>query len=194
MKPVVTYRDADLQSLADSLYAAVDRFSPDIVVGIENGGARLVDALERAGVFRTSVRLQRPTTERKHRLRSVLGATPRWGLNALRRIEDRLLARHPPTPRVETPDLRADLDRAAGEVAARRALRVLVIDDAVDSGATLEAVVLGLRARLPRDVDVRSAVVAMTRTAAQRRFTPDAAIHENVLCRFPWSADYESFR
>jgi hypoxanthine phosphoribosyltransferase len=66
-------------------------------------------------------------------------------------------------------------------------VRVLVTDDAVDSGATLATVLRHIHAVCPPGVEVRSAVI--TQTLEQPMIKPNYALFHNVLCRFPWSFD-----
>lgn len=65
--------------------------------------------------------------------------------------------------------------------------KILVLDDAVDTGATLQAVLSAIRAHRP-DLDVRSA--AITVTSEQPLYMPDFYLYHNfTLVRMPWSID-----
>lgn len=67
------------------------------------------------------------------------------------------------------------------------AARILVVDDAVDSGATLLGVVNAAKAAVPL-ADVRSAVITQTTTAPMT--APDYTLYnDKTLIRFPWSLD-----
>jgi hypoxanthine-guanine phosphoribosyltransferase len=63
---------------------------------------------------------------------------------------------------------------------------LLVVDDAVDSGATLMRVLAELRKLVPDGTVIRSAVVAVTTKTPL--IEPDYVFHRQ-LCRFPWSLD-----
>jgi hypoxanthine phosphoribosyltransferase len=65
--------------------------------------------------------------------------------------------------------------------------RVLVVDDAVDSGLTLATVLRVLREISPSNTQFRSAVVTVT--LEQPLAEPDYVLYRGVLCRFPWSFD-----
>jgi hypoxanthine phosphoribosyltransferase len=78
----------------------------------------------------------------------------------------------------------------ASPLHASRAQRVLVVDDAVDSGVTLATVLRLLRETSPADTELRSAVVTVT--LAQPLAEPDFVLYRGVLCRFPWSFDAAS--
>jgi hypoxanthine phosphoribosyltransferase len=70
--------------------------------------------------------------------------------------------------------------------------RILVVDDAVDSGRTLEVVLRWLRGRCP-DAEVRSAV--LTVTTPRPLLIPDFYLYyPDVLIRFPWSLDNKTQR
>lgn len=65
--------------------------------------------------------------------------------------------------------------------------KILVIDDAVDSGATLKAIVEKINAEYP-NADIRSAVITVTYPLAI--YKPDYCIYNNsTLIRTPWSID-----
>ncbi|MDE6702075.1 MAG: phosphoribosyltransferase domain-containing protein, partial [Muribaculaceae bacterium] len=65
--------------------------------------------------------------------------------------------------------------------------KILIIDDAVDSGATLKAIVEKFKAEYP-NTDIRSAVI--TQTHPQAIYKPDYCIFDNsTLIRTPWSID-----
>lgn len=65
---------------------------------------------------------------------------------------------------------------------------ILVVDDAVDSGATLQAVLNSL-ASLPGRPQIKSAVI--TTTTRHPLVNPDYTLYNNrTLIRFPWSKDY----
>lgn len=65
--------------------------------------------------------------------------------------------------------------------------RLLVVDDAVDSGITLATVLELLSEICPAGTEVKSAVITVTLDAP--RAMPDFSLYRGVLCRFPWSFD-----
>lgn len=170
---------ACLRLEADAAAAGV----PDLVVGIATGGDR-VAARMFVEVPHVSVSLRRPSTPRKERAGALFGLLrrmPRRVADLLRMAEARILVSRPARvlPLTLPPDVSAAI---AG------ARRVLVVDDAVDSGATLRAV-LDAVGSVAGDREVRSA--ALTVTTRHPLATPDHALwREGVLIRFPWSKDY----
>lgn len=156
---------------------------PDLVVGIASGGDRVAGRIF-GEVPHVSVSLRRPSTARKERagmLFGVLRRLPRRVADWLRMAEARILASRPARvmPLTLAPDVAAAI---AG------AQRVLVVDDAVDSGATLRAVLDAVKS-VAGDSAVRSA--ALTVTTEHPLAEPDHALwRKGVLIRFPWSKDY----
>ncbi|MEM7441327.1 MAG: hypothetical protein AAF393_17170 [Pseudomonadota bacterium] len=170
--------------------------APDLLVGIATGGelcAREICSNVPAGM--KVVALRRPTTELKQHstFRRLLWRLPYAISNRLRLIEDRLLelqAGQADRPIIApvTEELRAGVAEVAATVKERASRCVLVIDDAIDSGATMGRVVTELRAALPHDTRILTAV--LTQTRATSIFTPDFRLHYGVLLRFPWSLDF----
>lgn len=176
--------DEAAQQLARRIAAAGCR--PTLLVGIRHGGAevaqRMRDAFPDAAY--EEVRLCRPDTARKSQgaMHRLLRRLPRWTCDILRMAESYLgewrSRRQPP---VRLGEVRLSQPLAPGDV-------VLLIDDAIDTGATLLKARQQLLAQHPGIV-VRVAVITVT--------TPHPAIeadfclyHNRTLCRFPWSADY----
>ena len=154
-------------------------FVPDLVLSILRGGEYVGRELFR-DVRHESVVLQRPTTRRKGRIfGKVMQALPYWLLDRLRIAEAWLLSRksakYKPAE-VELPDVAA--------------LRILIVDDAVDSGHTLRSVVEAVTSANP-DADVRTAVITVTTPHPVIR--PNYMMFNNLsLIRFPWSKDYKT--
>ena len=65
--------------------------------------------------------------------------------------------------------------------------RILVADDAVDSGVTLQTVLQELREIACRGTELRS--VAITQTLPDPHVAPNYVLWRETLCRFPWSLD-----
>lgn len=67
------------------------------------------------------------------------------------------------------------------------ARRILIVDDAVDSGESMKKVVETVRGLNPR-ASVRTAAITLTTPAPA--VSPDYYLYNQVLVRFPWSKDY----
>jgi hypoxanthine phosphoribosyltransferase len=169
-------------------------YSPTLVVGIRTGGLVVAQHMAHsaaASVPVLPVTCRRAATGRKSRIplfRATLMTLPAPVVDILRRLEHRwFIASRAQTVRSQVID--ADEVDAVADQTARRAVpsRILLTDDAVDSGITLSTVLHHLRAACPSDTEIRTAVI--TQTLAQPIACPDYALFHGTLCRFPWSFD-----
>ena len=170
-----------------------ERFAPALLIGIRTGGYIVAQAMRDAAARPLDLA---PLTCRRGSTRAkagvpgfaaVLTKLPLPVLDQLRRFEHRLLTsrKRPLGDRVLDPAevnaLRVQLSSlAAGNC-------VVVVDDAVDSGATLAAVIDFARGAVSPGVGVHSA--AVTVTIEDPLVKPDISLYQGVLCRFPWSFD-----
>lgn len=195
---VRTLTDAAFGAACAELMAQVERtYAPSLLVGVRTGGlvvaekmACVVPSLP-TGIPVAPLTCRRAATIAKARLPMLgqaLSALPRSVTDALRIAELRLSAgrrrARAPTQAVD----QAEADAIATYVrAGPPGQRLLVVDDAVDSGVTLCAVLRVLRGLCPEDTEIRSA--AVTVTLDRPLVEPDFALHRGVLCRFPWALD-----
>jgi len=153
-------------------------YAPDTVLSIRRGG-EYVGQLMFADANHISTTLQRPGTRSKSLwLPRVLKCMPRTILDRMRIFEAWWLSKHRPEPvdpgLVELPDISG-------------CERLLIVDDAVDSGATLQAVRLAVK-RFRPDADVLTAVITVT--MRKPLALPDFSLYNDLtLIRFPWSMD-----
>lgn len=197
IKPVITIDEAGLGRAVLSLWEQVSLRGapPDAIVGIATGGLLCAEKLkDRLNVPVFSCAMRRPSTAAKNSspLQVVLHSLPYAISNCLRRIEDRVLAnaasKAPPANRQPSAQLLADVAAIKDAAVALGLRHVLVLDDAVDSGATLGCVVSALRAAFSAETRITTAVICETRSSAS--FRPDVALFRETLCRFPWSLDF----
>ena len=168
----------------------------DAVVAIRRGGSFVCDAFcrhfpkDRYGA-RYDVKLQRPSTKhKKGTVNKLLKCLPTIILNLMRMAESNLLSLKRivngphPASKVELPDgLIAILQNANTPY-------ILVIDDAIDSGDTLFAIVSALKGINP---DTETRIAVMTETTKRPCIHADYSLYRNkTLIRFPWSNDYKS--
>jgi hypoxanthine phosphoribosyltransferase len=168
---------------------------PDALVAIRTGGVFVAEAMARTGGSALpilSITCRRPSTANKQRAAWVgilLRQLPRRLLDVLRVIEHQILTRRQarPAPAPYLFDM-GELDTlqswfgTCGE-----APFLLVVDDAVDSGATLSHVMTMLKQRASPAAILRSAVITVT--TADPIVAADYALYNGQLCRFPWSHD-----
>lgn len=157
-------------------------FRPDLVVGIATGGVEVAKLIFK-DIAHVQIVCQRPSTRTKGKhamLMRIVRACPLWLRNWLRIAEARWLAR---TERRPVTAVLPDASRFPIVVART----ILVVDDAVDSGATLRQVLAEVH-RLNADAVVRTA--ALTVTTPEPVCMPDYTLYNNrTLLRFPWSMD-----
>ena len=170
---------ADLPALAGALAERIrqEGFAPDLVVFLEEGARVPAVHLARAtGWPLLPLRIQRPTVRWKRYARPLLSRFPTAVTNWLRRREASR-SFHVRGPRTLAPDTRrVDL---AGR-------RVLIFDDAVDSGSTLLVARDWVLSSGASSADVRTATLTVTTPLG--REVVDYALGEG-MCRFPWSSD-----
>jgi len=179
---------ADLMRLVEADYV------PTHIVGIRTGGLTVAHAMAAAASADIPVlplTCRRGTTGTKSRvplLRSVLGALPRRMVDLLRQVEHRFItAGQPQRGRRQEVDDTEVAAIAAHLGSQSGAARLLVADDAVDSGTTLSIVLRLLREVCPTGCEVRTAVITQTLDSPIVR--PDYRLYHRTLCRFPWSFD-----
>lgn len=188
------FRDACISLLER---AAGDGGMPDILVGIRSGGMHVAEAMASVlplGTEVLGITCRRPGTGNKQRLAlatNLLRRLPRGMTDRMRVIEHHMAARR---TRAAVPSQldQVELMAISAAMAVRPTGRLLVVDDAVDSGATLAQVLSALRELAPPELEIISA--AITVTMQNPLVQPDHALHRFVLCRFPWSFDAQTER
>ncbi|MDE6269615.1 MAG: hypothetical protein K2M12_02005 [Muribaculaceae bacterium] len=153
-----------------------DGFRPDVVVGIESGGRFVAEKIF-VDVPHAYVAVRRPSTSsKKGVVRSAISHLPIWICDILRIAEARLLNARKPSPSSFEGELPKSL---CGQD------NILIVDDAVDSGVTMQAVYDAVRSACP-SASVKTA--AITVTTSRPLIVPDISLY-NQLIRFPWSMD-----
>ena len=193
--PVRTLHQPAFDSACAELMRLVEAdYAPNLVVGIRTGGLAVAQSMVRAASKPLPVlalTCRRELTQVKSRLklvRTLLSTLPQPVTNLLRRVEHRLIT----APRAHLARPR-QIDRTEIETIGARVTmlplpaKILVVDDAVDSGATLTTALQALRDICPPGTATRSAVI--TQTLDHPIVRPDYVLHRGTLCRFPWSFD-----
>ena len=204
---VETMRPDQFAQACESLAAMVrSEFGQwQLVVGIASGGLHRLPWFVSEGVGVVSVGMSRRTTAQKQGLVSkVLSKMPEKVCDFLRKTESRIydfMNRGNKENREEEPTsppegalqlelylklwrLGQGVDSSSGE----EAPRILIVDDAADSGSTLRKVKAFIADRLP---DARIATAVLTATRRSGSESADFALYRNgTLLRFPWAPDY----
>lgn len=190
---VVTLHAPDVERITTELCRSVVASwgHPDLVIAVLSGGRDVGEAARKTFVSSPliTVSLSRPGGVFKRRIRTALRRLPNGLTAMMRRIEDRVLRFG-----VQRRDRPGDVDRLtdalASDVGGLRAgaHKILVVDDAVDSGYTIACVRDAVR-RLRADAEVRALVIVQTRQ--QPEWRPEFCHYRGgVSIRFPWSSDY----
>ncbi len=171
----------------------------DAIVAVRRGGSYVCDSFchyfpKENYNDRYDVALQRPSTKRKNGIVSkVLKLLPYPILDLMRMAESKVLAWKRLTindqrskvaiPAIEMPEGLAETLRE------EKIPKILIIDDAIDSGDTLFAIAETLK---KANSNATLSIAVMTETTEQPRIRADYSLYRNkTLIRFPWSNDYK---
>lgn len=191
---VVTFTPALLAEACSQLSCRVKAggYTPSLLIGIQHGGAEVARRMRNdfPEAAYCEVRLSRPGTEQKsqglaHRLLQHL---PLWICNTLRIVESRVnewRSKGKDPVRIGTIRLPQDITSTLSNPSNPS---ILLIDDAIDTGATIQQARLQLLKQFP-DITIRVAVITVT--IPHPLCDADFCLYHNrTLCRFPWSNDY----
>ncbi len=183
MRRVLTLDEAAFKAKCTELQAQCADFAPDLIVGIPTGGEYVARNMF-GDLPHIYLGAQRPTTHIKKGIAPrILSRLPRWLADALRVVESALL--QCTAKRNERRHI--DIDSMQAEQIGR-SRRILVVDDACDSGITLASVVSAVGRYTSADTQIRCGVITVTTEAPA--VDPHYALFRNkTLVRFPWSAD-----
>ena len=175
---IININLGDLEGLTEVLLDHIRQahFEPDVIVYLETGARLLaVHFHRRTGIALVPLTIQRPGNSTKVRIVAVLGILPLSLQNLLRRIERQFVSRRPNKRKItKAPEI--DFFRK----------KVLILDDAADSGESLLLAKHWILERGGVEAEVKSATIAVTQTGAKE--VVDFWIYHQ-LCRFPWSSD-----
>ncbi|WP_313375573.1 phosphoribosyltransferase family protein [Chishuiella sp.] len=169
----------------------IDNNTTCLVIGIKEGGMPLAEmVVEKLQTYTSQkvdligVLCQRSSTKNKRNKRNKiileksLNLLPESLLNKLRIIEHSFL--------INKRDLHREV-HIPEDIDYTKYNKILIVDDAVDSGATLKKVLDGVNKNINSEVDITTLSVVVTDTKAS--IIPDYYLYSDVLIRFPWSID-----
>lgn len=160
--------------------------TPDVIVGIRSGGehiARLTSSyLGVSDIVYTKA--SRPGKGIRSMLMPLFKIMPSFLNDFIRVLEHLILKKSKNNNRNITFDESISIDNLLKNIANPI---ILVTDDAVDSGATMQGVVSILNTKFPAAKIITATVTVTTKNPI---IIPDICIYNNTLVRFPWSADY----
>ncbi len=180
-----------LETLSNNLYATVieSGFRPDLIVGIATGGMVVVDAMTRKqGVPSLAIKKQRQGTVKKEKSKviRVLPYLPIFLNNVLRKLEVYYREYCYKSQRWSyesdlislNPDVVKEIEKASS---------ILVVDDTIDSGATMKCVIDSIKVHAKKSTKIKSAV--LNQTFVESVVNVDYCLEERTIIRFPWAFD-----
>lgn len=180
------------QQLADKVS---DSFTPDLVIGVLTGGSYVAKQVMQGlncSLKYDEVKVQRTGTKKKNKgfLRAVLQSLPIFLLNYLRMLESVFLEFK---SKYKTPVRNGTIalsEETKAFLSSTAQLKVLLVDDAIDTGATLSLIKEYLEDNYPGIV-VKTAVITITMKNVM--INADYYLFNNrTLIRFPWSNDIKN--
>lgn len=192
---VVTLKQNDFEQACFRLAKEVAiEYSPDVIVGILTGGGylgRIIhDVLNVDGtVSYVEVEAHRPGHKARGNgvVKSVFAMLPRCILDLARMAESRILEWRNRSREPESRTVTVDVPAPVREKLAGGGCRILVVDDAIDSGVTMASVVECILKQYPGN-EMKTAVITVT-TASPVVEADYSLYRDRVLVRFPWSND-----
>ncbi|MDB5396460.1 MAG: hypothetical protein JWM91_3966 [Rhodospirillales bacterium] len=188
-------RTAFDEACAELMDLASADHRPDALIAIPTGGLVVGQSMAKATGGDMPVlplTCRRPSSKLKSRgsvVRKIVGGLPRPIVDRLRLAEHALLTRRSAAPPAAPYRFAVEELNTLVQWMATTATppSLLIVDDAVDSGATLSQVMDAVRRHAPSGSRVRSAVITVTTDWPLIR--PDFTLFNRQLCRFPWSMD-----
>ncbi|MFT5759657.1 MAG: hypoxanthine phosphoribosyltransferase [Alteromonadaceae bacterium] len=189
MKVVTLIGDDFVQKCEKLACLVLQDFKPDVVVGVATGGKYVVEADSSFTSFnQLIVKRQRPGTKKKQSLKliNLLKYLPVFSLDFLRVIE--VYYQENKFKHNEIKRCASDVTLISGDIdcLSKKGCKVLVVDDAVDSGNTMLDV-LDYITSINDSCNVKSAV--LTTTFSNPIHNADFTLYSKLLIRCPWAMD-----
>jgi hypoxanthine phosphoribosyltransferase len=188
---IINSSDADLDILCEKLsHNIIADFRPDLVIGIATGGKIVAEKVNKN--IRCPIvilKRQRAGTIKKNKFKfqKVLSILPEPLNNTLRKAE---------TLFNEFCYEINDMSLTENEVILisgsisniKSAFKIIVIDDAVDSGSTLKDTLNFLSGLVNKDTIIKTACINIT--YVNPGVKPDFFIYKRCMVRYPWAIDF----
>lgn len=182
---VLTLNSESLDLHCENLYNKIRKsgFNPDLILGVKTGGAKIAEIIFSINKLENCKLdfchpIRQSSLNKKNRFKNNLKSLPLPLLNILRIIEAKLLFKKKVRDnffKIEFPEKITNYQK------------ILIVDDAVDTGATLKEIIKIIKQNNP-DSTIKTAVLAVT--SKNPIYKPDFSIFNNhTLIRFPWSID-----
>lgn len=182
---VKTIDNSALESICKKLTQQIlnSDFRPELILGIENGGKeiaiKIFENIDLKGInLNFCVPIKKDNKKKNKTIRKILKFFPTFILDSLRILEAKMFfsKKHRGNfIEIKFPENLATFNK------------ILVVDDAVDSGETLFTIIDSLKRIAPKTL-IKTAVLTITKDKPS--IYPDYYIYNNhTLLRFPWSID-----
>jgi len=183
-KQVIDVDLAELRNMSRHLAKAVLKsgFKPEHILYVERAG--LLVGFEMAAIFGcgiSGILSRRSGNSAKSKFKFILRLLPRFVTHFLRQLE----------LKSNIHGVKKERRISCENEMPPRGKRVLLVDDALDTGHSLVAVLDFLKAHGYRREDIRVAV--LTTTGADPALRADFSLLDQVVCAFPWSYDSRQF-
>jgi hypothetical protein len=188
---VVTLANEAFTNKCKELISSLN-YTPDLMVGILNGGGYVLDELLIEEAFNNSkikfIKLQRVSWLKDFVLvRQFLKVMPYSITNKLRKMESSKSSKYINSLSLkELSNHKIDFQLSA--ISKEVIKNILIVDDAIDTGKTMFVVKNNLKRLFP-EAQIKIAVISWT--IENSIIKPDYFIFKDVLVRFPWSKDYK---
>ncbi len=191
---VKTIDNHELQDASNALISLIlQNFVPDIIIGIRTGGYIIAEIMAKElqqKPILLAISRQRTGTQKKSRIRKILSFLPYKVTDFLRIIEHKYLHSKPVAMQQSFCPNIDELATLRGTLRTKEGYKILIVDDAIDSGETMKAVLDVVRAEASPTCVIKTA--AITVTTESPLVQPDYALYRHVLCRLPWSFDFKN--
>lgn len=168
---------------------------PATIIGVRTGGtvvaelvcSRFHDLDINVNCLEISASRNSSKVKRKTRVASLFGVLPISMLNAFRKIEHYFLKITMKFHMQQERNVQIDQPLCDYLVSLNKGC-VYIIDDAIDSGATIKSILNKFKKINPK---LKYKVGVLVVTQASPSIFPETFLYSNVLLRFPWSSDYK---
>lgn len=185
---VITLTEQVLKLKVNELVEKID-FQPDLIVGILNGAQFFIDEFKTSEKFKdcyfSEIKLQRNSEiiKKKPFTAFLLKYLPYFMLDFLRNVESYKVQSS--VKKIKKALSNISVLNFTNDLPVN-VTKILIVDDAIDSGKTMQLVINALQNKFP-NAQIKTAVFVCTLSNAIVK--PNYYVLKNVLVRFPWSKD-----
>ena len=196
MMNVITLNEAEFNRACDSLAIKIAEVGDTAaLIGVRAGGAMVAEKvfvyLQKQGIhleyYEVGASRYATAAKNSYGIKSSFKYIPVFILDWLRIIEHYIVNLRMKLSEEVERSVCLD-DKLVDYLAGLDAGRLIIIDDAIDSGATVKALIDKINLINP-ELEVKVAVLVVTQK--KPLVSPDVCLYQNVLIRFPWSSDFK---